>query len=67
MSVSVSKFVDFTQIINKDYLILLLEVKCPIPTPLQCTFVVNEVKEKEMESGEKGDGQTNVASLENLR
>jgi len=29
--------------------------------------VVNEVKEKEMESGEKGDGQTNVASLENLR
>ncbi len=45
MSVSVSKFVDYTQIINKDYRILLLEVKCPIPTPLQWTFVVNEVKE----------------------
>jgi len=29
--------------------------------------VVNEVKEKEMESGEKGDGQTNVASFENPR
>lgn len=44
-NVSVSKFVDFTQIINKDYRILLLEVKCPTPTPLQWTFVVNEIKE----------------------
>ena len=40
-----SKFVDFTQIINKDYRILLFDVKCPTPTPLQWTFVVNEVKE----------------------
>jgi hypothetical protein len=44
-NVSVSKFVDFTQIINKDYRILLFDVKCPTPTPLQWTFVVNEVKE----------------------
>ena len=44
-NVSVSKFVDFTQIINKDYRILLFEVKCPTPTPLQWTFVVNEFKE----------------------
>ena len=44
-NVSVSKFVDFTQIINNDYRILLLEVKCPTPTPLQWTFVVNEIKE----------------------
>ena len=44
-NVSVSKFVDFTQIINKDYRILLFEVKCPYPSPLQWTFVVNEFKE----------------------
>jgi hypothetical protein len=29
--------------------------------------VVNEVKEKEMESGEKGGGQTNGTSLKNPR
>jgi hypothetical protein len=42
---SIEKFVDYTQIINKDYRILLFEVKFPYPTPLQWTFVINEFNE----------------------
>jgi hypothetical protein len=42
---SIEKFVDYTQIINKDYRILLFEVKSPYPTPLQWTFVINEFNE----------------------
>ena len=42
---SIEKFVDYTQIINKDYRILLFEVKFPHPTPLQWTFVINEFNE----------------------
>lgn len=42
---SIEKFVDYTQILNKDYRILLFDVKCPYPTPLQWTFVINEFNE----------------------
>lgn len=42
---SIEKFVDYTQIINKDYRILLFEVKFTYPTPLQWTFVINEFNE----------------------
>jgi hypothetical protein len=45
MTTSVEKFVEFTQILNKDYRILLFDVKCAHPTPLQWTFIVNEFKE----------------------
>jgi hypothetical protein len=39
---SIEKFVDYTQILNKEYRILLFEVKFAHPTPLQWTFVMNE-------------------------
>jgi hypothetical protein len=39
---SIEKFVDYTQILNKEYRILLFDVKSPYPTPLQWTFVINE-------------------------
>jgi hypothetical protein len=42
---TIEKFVDYTQIINKDYRILLFDVKFPHPTPLQWTFVINEFNE----------------------
>jgi hypothetical protein len=42
---SIEKFVDYTQILNKDYRILLFEVKSAHPTPLQWTFVINEFNE----------------------
>ncbi len=42
---SIEKFVDYTQIINKDYRILFFDVKFPHPTPLQWTFVINEFNE----------------------
>jgi hypothetical protein len=42
---SIEKFVDYTQILNKDYRILLFDVKLPHPTPLQWTFVINEFNE----------------------
>jgi hypothetical protein len=42
---SIEKFVDYTQIINKDYRILLFDVKFSHPTPLQWTFVINEFNE----------------------
>ena len=45
MSVSVNKFVDFTQVINKDYRILYFDIKCPYPTPLQWKFFINELIE----------------------
>jgi len=45
MSMSIEKFVDYTQIINKDYRILLFDVKFAHPTPLQWTFVINEFNE----------------------
>jgi len=42
---SVEKFVELTQIINKDYRILYFEVKFPHPTPLQWKFCINEFDE----------------------
>lgn len=45
MSINVEKFVEFTQVINKDYRILFFEVKSPHPTPLQWSFLINEFNE----------------------
>ena len=45
MSINVEKFVEFTQVINKDYRILFFEVKTPYPTPLQWSFLINEFNE----------------------
>ena len=42
---SVVKFVEFTQIINKESRILLLDVQHAAPTPLQWAFTINELKE----------------------
>lgn len=42
---SIEKFVDYTQVINKDYRILYFDVKFAHPTPLQWTFVINEFNE----------------------
>ena len=42
---SVEKYVEFTQITNKNYRILLFDVKFPHPTPLQWAFCMNELKE----------------------
>lgn len=42
---SIVNFVDYTQIINKDYRILLLDVQHASPTPLQWSFTINELKE----------------------
>ena len=45
MSITVEKFVEFTQVINKDYRILFFEVKASSPTPLQWSFLINEFNE----------------------
>ena len=45
MSIAIEKFVEFTQVINKDYRILFFEVKCGSPTPLQWSFLINEFNE----------------------
>jgi len=42
---SVVKFTEFTQIINKETRILLLDVQHASPTPLQWAFTINELKE----------------------
>uniref|UniRef100_A0A6C0ETL7 CRAL-TRIO domain-containing protein n=1 Tax=viral metagenome TaxID=1070528 RepID=A0A6C0ETL7_9ZZZZ len=42
---SVEKYVEFTQVANKGYRILLFNVKFPHPTPLQWAFTMNELKE----------------------
>lgn len=42
---SVEKFVEMTQIINKDYRILYFDVKFAQPTPLQWKFCINEFDE----------------------
>lgn len=42
---SIEKFVDYTQILNKDYRILLFDIKTSIPTPLQWKFFINEFNE----------------------
>ena len=42
---SIERFVDFTQIINKNYRILLFEVKFAHPTPLQWRFCIQEFLE----------------------
>ena len=44
-SINIEKFVEFTQVINKDYRILFFEVKCASPTPLQWSFLINEFNE----------------------
>ena len=44
-SINIEKFVEFTQVINKDYRILFFEVKCGSPTPLQWSFLINEFNE----------------------
>ena len=44
-NVTVEKFVEFTQVINKDYRILFFEVKSAYPTPLQWSFLINEFNE----------------------
>jgi hypothetical protein len=44
-TINVEKFVEFTQVINKDYRILFFEVKSPYPTPLQWSFLINEFNE----------------------
>jgi len=44
-TINIEKFVEFTQVINKDYRILFFEVKTPSPTPLQWSFLVNEFNE----------------------
>jgi hypothetical protein len=43
--INVEKFVEYTQVINKDYRILFFDVKTAHPTPLQWTFVINEFNE----------------------
>jgi len=43
MNVSIDKFVEFTQVINKDYRILYFDIKLPYPTPLQWKFFINEL------------------------
>jgi len=45
MSVSIEKFVEFTQVVNNDYRILYFDIKLPYPSPLQWNFFVNELKE----------------------
>ena len=42
---SIDKFVEFTQVINNDYRILYIDVKCSGPTPLQWKFCINEMLE----------------------
>lgn len=42
---SVDKYIDYTQISNKGYRILLFDVKFPHPTPLQWAFAMNEFKD----------------------
>jgi len=42
---SVEKYIEFTQVANKGYRILLLDIKFPHPTPLQWAFAMNELKE----------------------
>jgi hypothetical protein len=42
---SVEKYIEYTQISNKGYRILLFDVKFPHPTPLQWSFAMNELKE----------------------
>ena len=44
-AINIEKFVEFTQVINKDYRILFFEVKTPYPTPLQWSFLINEFNE----------------------
>ena len=44
-SINIEKFVEFTQVINKDYRILFFEVKSAYPTPLQWSFLINEFNE----------------------
>lgn len=43
MSVEIDKYVEITQIINKDYRILYFEVKIQYPSPLQWKFCINEL------------------------
>lgn len=42
---SVEKYVELTQIVNKDYRILHFEIKMPYPTPLQWKFCMSEFDE----------------------
>ena len=42
---SIEKFVELTQIINKDYRILYFDVKMAYPTPLQWKFCMSEFDE----------------------
>lgn len=44
-AINIEKFVEFTQVINKDYRILFFEVKTSSPTPLQWSFLINEFNE----------------------
>lgn len=44
-NVQIEKFVEYTQVLNEDYRILLFDVKIPKPSPLQWTFVINEFNE----------------------
>jgi hypothetical protein len=45
MSVSIDKYIDFTQIINNDYRILYFDLKVSSPSPLQWKFFINEFSE----------------------
>ena len=45
MTIEIDKYLELTQIINKDYRILYFEVKTPYPSPLQWKFFINELTE----------------------